>query len=394
MHARLPQRPGAGAARRGCQRGGAARARGHPLRAQPRRAAHRCGAVAARPRVVVCLELPRESRRAGPQPGVGVLPHQPPAAAALRAAGGGDAQSAAGAGAEEDNRLLHLCPSGLRQAGHRRTARPAVALGTRPRLVLRRLGRLRLPRGRTALRPGRRRRLSAAAYPGTGQERESGQHERRTHRLRQGNAPSAASGGATASPTRCSSCCCRCIASTRSPRPSFRSTAPTCSPSASPTTARATARRRCPGSAPCWRARASPPMAKCGCRPSRACSAMFSTRSASGTATTAPAISPPCWPRYAIPSASATTTWSPTPTAAPSAPARRSMRARCSMSPPSWPCRATTASASTRGLAIRASWRASTTPMPGRSRCAPPFPAASCRSPRRAWRAPFSATRG
>ncbi len=42
----------------------------------------------------------------------------------------------------------------------------------------------------------------------------------------------------------------------------------------------------------------------------------------------------------------------------------------------------------------RASWRASITPTPGAICCAPPFPAASCRSPRRAWRAPFSATRG
>jgi hypothetical protein len=53
---------------------------------------------------------------------------------------------------------------------------------------------------------------------------------------------------------------------------------------------------------------ASRPMARSGCRPSRACSAMRSTPSASGTAMTAKAACAPCWPRSTTPSAKPTAT--------------------------------------------------------------------------------------
>ena len=89
---------------------------GHPLRAEPRRAAHRCGAAAARPRVVVCLELPRESRTQPGRSPVSVsylinrlqpLPFEQPVVVTL------NPQRAPAR--KKTIASFDLCPSGLRQ---------------------------------------------------------------------------------------------------------------------------------------------------------------------------------------------------------------------------------------------------------------------------------------
>jgi predicted NAD/FAD-binding protein len=93
----------------------------------------------------------RQRRRTA---GQRLLPDQPPAALADTNAGRRLAQPAHRARSGQGDRRLGLRPSAVRPGGHRRPGPTRCHPGRRAPVVLRRLGRLRLPRGRPLLRAG------------------------------------------------------------------------------------------------------------------------------------------------------------------------------------------------------------------------------------------------
>jgi len=100
--------------------------------AQRRLAAHRPRAAAAPAEGLVGVELSFRQGGARRPPGVGQLPHQPPAAAALRDAGGGVAESLQRACGGEDDSPHRIFAPGVRPRRDRRPGRAARAAGAQP----------------------------------------------------------------------------------------------------------------------------------------------------------------------------------------------------------------------------------------------------------------------